>query len=65
MHQVDIDAVRQAAYKKIITEYNLDTMTRSYAKLYELAAERRLDQWISKGRIKGVVSHDQRIGTGV
>lgn len=64
-HKVDIDAIRRAAYTKIITEYNLDTMTRSYAKLYELAAGRQLDQWISKGRIKGVITHDQRIGTGI
>ena len=64
-HKVDIDAIRRAAYAKIISKYNLDTMTRSYAKLYELAASRRLDQWISEGRVRGVVSHDQRIGTGI
>ena len=64
-HEVDIDAIRRAAYAKIVSEYNLDTMTRSYAKLYELAASRQLDQWISKGLIKGVVFHDQRIGTGI
>ncbi len=64
-HKVDIDAIRQAAYTKIISEYNLDIMTRSYANVYELAATRQLDQWIANGRIKGVVSHDQRIGTGI
>ena len=64
-HKVDIDAIRQAAYAKIVSEYNLETMTRSYAKVYQLAAERQLDQWISKGRIKGVVSHDQCTGTGL
>lgn len=64
-HKVDIDAIRQAAYKKIVNEYNLDAMTQSYANVYELAATRQLDQWLSRGRIKGVVSHDQRIGTGI
>ncbi len=64
-HKVDIDAIRHAAYTKIITEYNLDIMTRSYATVYKLAAERELDRWISEGWIKGVVLHDQRIGTGI
>lgn len=64
-HKVDIDAIRQAAYAKIVTQYNLDIMTKSYANIYELAATRQLDQWISKGWIKGVVSHDQHIGTGI
>ncbi len=64
-HKVDIDAIRQAAYTKIISEYNLDIMTQSYANVFELAATHQLDQWLSKGRIKGVVSHDQRIGTGI
>ena len=64
-HKVDIDAIRQAAYRKIISEYHLDTMTRSYAAVYQLAAERQLEQWIAKGRIKGVVLHDQHIGAGI
>lgn len=64
-HQVDIDAIRQAAYQTIISEYDLDTMTKSYAAVYELAATRRLGQWIAEGRIKGVVLHDQHTGTGV
>jgi len=64
-HKVDIDAIRRAAYTKIITEYDLDIMTRSYASVYALAASRRLDEWIAKGQVKGVVSHDQRIGTGI
>ena len=64
-HEVDLDSIRQAAYQKIISEYNLDTMVRSYGCVYELAATRRLDKWISEGRVKGVVSHDQRIGAGL
>lgn len=64
-HRVDIDAIRRAAYAKIVSEYNLETMIQSYANVYELAAARQLDQWIAKGRVKGVVSHDQRIGTGI
>ena len=64
-HQVDLDAIRQAAYDTIVSEYNLDIMTQSYGRVYELAATRQLGQWISKGLIKGVVSHDQCIGTGV
>lgn len=64
-HEVDLDAIRQAAYRKIITKYNLDIMVRSYANVYQLAAERQLDQWISKGRVRGVVSHDQHTGTGI
>ena len=64
-HQVDIDAIRQAAYNTIISEYNLDIMTQSYATVYQLAAERRLDQWISSGLVKGVVSHDQYLDTGL
>lgn len=64
-HKVDIDAIRRAAYTKIISQYNLDIMTQSYANVYELAANRQLDQWIAQGRVKGVVSNDQRIGTGI
>lgn len=64
-HKVDIDAIRRAAYAKIISQYNLDIMVQSYANVYELAASHQLDQWISKGRVKGVVTHDQRIGTSI
>lgn len=64
-HEVDIDGIRRAAYQKIITGYNLDIMTRSYAAVYRLAAEGRLEEWISKGLVKGVVVHDQCIGTGI
>ncbi|MBQ3194670.1 MAG: glycosyltransferase [Oscillospiraceae bacterium] len=64
-HEVDIDAIRRAAYRKIVSEYNLDTMVRSYACVYKLAATRQLDQWIAEGRVKGVVSYDQCIGTGL
>lgn len=64
-HEVDIDAIRQAAYRKIVSEYDLDIMVRSYAAVYELAATRQLGQWIAKGRVKGVVSHDQCAGTGI
>lgn len=64
-HEVDIDAIRRAAYRKIISEYNLDTMVQSYGCVYELAATGQLEKWISEGRVKGVVSYDQRIGTGL
>lgn len=64
-HEVDIDAIRRSAYQKILSEFNLDTMVRSYACVYELAATRQLDRWISEGRVKGVVSHDQCVGTGL
>ena len=64
-HQIDVDTIRQAAYRKIITEYNLDIMIRSYAAVYRLAAEGQLDRWISKGWVKGVVSYDQHIGSGI
>lgn len=64
-HKIDIDAIRQAAYTKIVTEYNLDIMTQSYAAVYALAAEHQLGKWISNGWIKGVVSHDQHSGTGI
>ena len=64
-HRVDIDGIRRAAYTTILNEYNLDIMTRSYANVYRLAAERQLDQWIAKGLVKGVVSDDQRIGSGL
>jgi len=64
-HEVDIDAIRRCAYEKIISQYNLDTMVRSYGRVYELAATRQLDQWIAEGRVKGVVSHDQRVGSGL
>jgi len=57
-HEVDVDAIRRSAYDKIITQFNLDTMVRSYAWVYELAATHRLDQWISEGRVKGVVVRD-------
>lgn len=62
-HQVDLDAIRQAAYDTILNEYNLDIMIRSYANVYRLAAERQLDKWIKGGLVKGVVSDDQRTGT--
>ena len=64
-HQVDLDAIRQAAYTKVSTGYHLDTMVQSYAALYELAIQRQLKSWIAKGRVKGVVSHDQRLGSGI
>lgn len=64
-HEVDLDGIRQAAYETILTQYNLDIMTRSYAAVYELAATHQLERWISKGRIKGVVQHDQYPGTGI
>ena len=64
-HEVDLDAIRQAAYETIRSQYNLDIMTKSYAAVYELAATRQLKEWISKGRIKGVVQHDQYPGTGI
>ena len=64
-HKVDLDAIRQAAYRKITTQYNLDSMIRSYACVYKLAAEHQLDQWISEGRVRGVVTHDQHTGTGI
>lgn len=65
LHKVNIDAIRQAAYRKIVTEYNLDTMTQSYANVYALAADRGLNKWLKVGRVKGVVSHDQHTGTGI
>ena len=64
-HQVDLDAIRQAAYTTILTEYHLDIMIQSYANVYRLAAEGQLDQWIAKGLVKGVVLYDQRIGAGL
>ena len=64
-HEVDIDAIRKNAYQKIVSEYNLDAMIASYANVYTLAANRQLDKALSEGRIKGVVSNDQRIGTGL
>lgn len=64
-HEVDIDSIRRAAYQKIVSEYNLDTMVRSYACVYALAATRQLDKHISEGRVKGVVSYDQCIGAGL
>ena len=64
-HEADIDGIRRAAYEKIVSEYNLDIMIRSYANVYELTATRQLDKWISAGRVKGVVSYDQCTGTGI
>lgn len=64
-HQVDVNAIRRAAYAKVVSEYHLDAMTRSYAKVYDLAAAGQLNQWLADGRIKGVVSHDQHIDTGI
>ena len=64
-HKVDVDAIRQAAYATVCSEYNLDIMVKSYATVYELAANRKLDLWISKGWVKGVVAHDQHTDTGI
>lgn len=64
-HEVDIDAVRLSAYRKIADEYNLDAMISGYACVYTMAANHQLDKAISEDRIKGVVSNDQRIGTGL
>lgn len=64
-HKIDLDGIRQAAYRKIVTQYNLEIMVQSYANVYELAATRQLKQWIKESRVKGVVSHDQRIGAGL
>ncbi len=65
MHKVDMDDIRQNAYQKIVTQYNLDIMTQSYKNIYRLSAEKKLNEWLLNGRIKGVVSHDQRTGTGL
>ena len=64
-HEIDLDAIRKAAYETIVSQYNLDIMIKSYAAVYKLAASRQLNQWISRGLIKGVVLDDQRIGTGL
>ena len=64
-HQVDLDTIRQAAYNTIVSEYNLDVMTKSYGAVYQLAATGQLDRWIQKGFIKGVVLHDQHSGAGL
>jgi len=54
-HEVDINAIRARAYEKVIAQYNLDIITRSYSTVYTLAATGQLDEWIRAGRIKGVV----------
>ena len=64
-HQVDVDAIRQAAYRKILSRFHLDTMIRSYGCVYALAAQGQLAQWMAQGRVKGVVNHDQHLGAGV